>query len=302
MVRGLPAMSSSPPGGALIPVFGQHWATQTRYLLRDDMTRVGREFDCDVVIADRAISRRHAELVWEGDRLMLVPVSETNGTLVNGRVIDRPTELRPDDTAEFTDARFAVKVFINATPASASTQHSPEIDRRITAIVSADVMSYSEMMEKDDISTMQQITRGRAIFDGLTQQHGGRTIDAVGDSILLEFASVSKAFAATTEFQERIMQSAEGDNRIHHLLFRIGVNVGEIVTRRDGTVYGTAVNIAARIQSKAGPGRILASQMARDLAVRLPDGYGFTDAGVHELKNISGTHRLYALERPPGVA
>ncbi len=290
-------MSTQPPGGALIPVFGQHWATQTRYLLRDDMTRVGREFDCDIVIPDRAISRRHAELVWEGEHLILNPVSEINATVVNGRVIDRPTEVRLDDTIEFTDARFAVKVYINATLDSASTQYNPEINRRVTAIVSADVKSYSEMMERDDVSTMHAITRSRALFDAITQQHGGRVIDAVGDSILVEFPSVSNALAATTEFQERIEQLAERSERNQRLLFRIGVNVGEIVTRPDGTVYGNAVNVAARIQSMAEPGHILASQVARDLTARLPDGYHFLDAGTHELRNISGTHCLYVLVR-----
>jgi class 3 adenylate cyclase len=287
------AMTSSPPGGALIPSSGQHWASQNRYLLRDDMTRVGRDFDCDIVISDRAISRRHAEFVWDGERLVLIPMSEINGTLVNGRIAQGPTPLNTDDTIEFADARFTVTVHINSTSASASTQNSLEINRRLTAIVSADVMSYSELIEKDDVSTMYLINRCRGIFDALTQEHAGRTIDAVGDSILVELPSVSGAFAAAVEFQQRIERSAHGVKA--SLQFRIGVHVGEIVTRPDGTVYGNAVNMAARIQHKAEPGHILATQLARDLAVRLPEGYRFIDAGVHELKNISGTHRLYAL-------
>ncbi|NUZ05914.1 FHA domain-containing protein [Piscinibacter koreensis] len=289
--------SPAPPGGALIPVLGQQWATQSRYLLRDDMTRVGREFDCDIVIPDRAISRRHAEFTWEGESLILTPLSETNATLVNGRVIDLPTQLRLDDTVEFSDARFGVKVYINPTSTSASTQRRTEMNRRVAAIVSADVKAYSEMMERDDVTTMHAITTSRARFNELSSEHGGRVVDAVGDSILLEFPSVSDALAATIAFQESTRRSSGAADRELDLPFRIGVNAGEIVTRRDGTVYGIAVNVAARIQSLAEPGHILVSQVAHDLAARLPEGYRFVDAGVRELRNISGSYRLYGLAR-----
>jgi adenylate cyclase len=165
------------------------------------------------------------------------------------------------------------------------------MERRLTAILAADVVGYSRLMGTDEAGTLAELKRIRCeLIDGNIADHQGRIVKLIGDGILAEFPSVVSAVACAVEIQRQIRQrfaSVSDDKRI---VFRIGVNLGDIIVDGDD-IYGDGVNVAARLQSIAKPGGIAVSQSVRDqVGNRL--ALQFADRGEQQLKNI---------EKPVGV-
>ena len=127
--------------------------------------------------------------------------------------------------------------------------------RKLAAILSADVVGYSRLMQDDDSATVETLTRYRTIFSNFVSRHEGRIVDSPGDNILAEFDSLVEAVQCAVEIQRELgrrnLQLA--DHRQMH--FRIGINLGDILSRDDGTIYGDGVNVAARLESLAATGR-----------------------------------------------
>ena len=125
------------------------------------------------------------------------------------------------------------------------------MERRLTAILAADVAGYSRLMGADEVSTLAQLTTSRALMDRNIAAYRGRIVNSVGDSVLAEFASAVDAVAASVAIQ-REMESA--DDRMStetRVRFRIAVHLGEVMVR-DTDIYGDGVNVAARLQALAG--------------------------------------------------
>ncbi len=165
------------------------------------------------------------------------------------------------------------------------------IQRKLKAILSADVQGYSKLMGDDDEYTVNLITNYREIMEGLIEQHQGRVVDAPGDNILAEFASSLNAVHCAIEIQRRL--EAENtklpDNR--RMNFRIGINLGDVL-HKDDRIYGNGVNIAARIENLADPGGICISRGVYDqVEGRL--AIGFADLGPHTVKNIRKPVRVF---------
>lgn len=290
-------MTILPAGGVLRPIGTERWTRNDRFFLREDVTSVGRNPDCDIVIGFAAISRHHASFTWQDGSLVVVPHSKTNATLVNGTVVANAALLKDGDAVEFTDSRFGVRVVLNMPLDTAPTEPTPEINRRLLTMVAGDVEGYTRMTEIDDEMTMRRVNRCRDLFREISARHRGRVVDAVGDAIMIEFEAVSSALMAAVECQAEIARAfsvSDGDAQVR---FRIGIDVGEVITRPDGTVYGNAVNTSARAQSEAAPGGVMVTEAAKNLAVRVPAGYHFDDAGVRMLKNRSGEYRLFMVVR-----
>ena len=157
--------------------------------------------------------------------------------------------------------------------------------RKLTAILCADVKGYSILMADDEVATMQTLKDYLKNMSMFIEQHGGRVVDAVGDNLLAEFGSavdaVQCAFVVQTEMAER-NTSADEDKRI---VFRIGVNLGDIVIDGDD-ILGDGVNVAARLQEISEPGGIVVSgRVYEDIRDRLE--IPFFDGGERELKNIA---------------
>jgi len=165
------------------------------------------------------------------------------------------------------------------------------LKRKLTAILSADVVGYSRLMGDDEESTIRTLTIYRSGMTALIQQHRGRVVDAPGDNLLAEFASAVDAVTCAVELQRELAErNAElSDERKMH--FRIGVNVGDVVEEED-RIYGDGVNIAARIQEVALADSVFVSQSLFD-QVKRQSPYRFEDLGLHSLKNISEQIRLY---------
>ena len=167
------------------------------------------------------------------------------------------------------------------------------MQRRLTVILSADVVGYSGLMERDEAGTLESLKANRkAIFDPRVAAHGGRLVKLMGDGALVEFASVVSAVNCAHEIQQAT--EAEDDlpagDRIH---YRIGINLGEVIVEGDD-IYGDGVNVAARLQALADPGGVALSRTVRD-QVAGKVAAEFDDLGEHTVKNIVRPVHVFAL-------
>ncbi|WP_429820632.1 TPR end-of-group domain-containing protein [Ensifer sp. B1-9] len=166
------------------------------------------------------------------------------------------------------------------------------IERRLAAILAADVVGYSRLMSTNEVGTLLALkTHRKELIDVQVAEHGGRIVKLLGDGILVEFPSVVKAVECATNIQRdmlvRNLQVPE-DRRIE---FRIGINLGDVILDQDD-IYGDGVNVAARIESIARPGGVSVSAVVRDSVQGQPDLL-FEDAGEQKLKNIDRPVRVF---------
>jgi class 3 adenylate cyclase len=170
---------------------------------------------------------------------------------------------------------------------------APPLERKLIAILAADIEGYSRLMGADEEGTLATLSAHRAITDALIARHGGRICGTAGDSILAEFASVFAAVDCAIEIQRDLGVANEGlapDKRMH---FRIGINVGDVMVK-GGDIFGDGVNIAARLEGLAEPGGICISRGVRD-HIRHKVPYGFEDLGEQTVKNIAQPIRVFRL-------
>jgi adenylate cyclase len=172
------------------------------------------------------------------------------------------------------------------------------LQRRLAAILFADVVGFSRLMEANEHATVQRLRAHRTEFRHTVEEHGGRIIDTAGDSILAEFGSVLQAVQSAMAVQAVL--GGESGNAEDRMVFRIGVNLGDILSSDDGTIYGDAVNVAARIQALATAGGICVSGIVHDQVVRKVE-LTFEDFGQHSVKNIAEPVRVYRILMPGDV-
>jgi adenylate cyclase len=141
-------------------------------------------------------------------------------------------------------------------------------------------------MADDEGATVNTLTECREIFQEHVQSHKGRIVDTAGDSVLATFESVVEAVEAAVEIQRDLAEANEALQGHRKMHFRIGVNLGDIIVREDGTIYGDGVNVAARLEGLADPSGVMLSDIARQ-AVEGKLAVGLEDAGEHEVKNIA---------------
>jgi len=167
------------------------------------------------------------------------------------------------------------------------------VGRRLAAIVAADVAGYSRLMGLDEVGTARTLREHRAVMDALVAKHGGRLVKTTGDGVLLEFPSVIDAVECAVAVQAVMAQRNEGIPQARRMLFRMGINLGDILIEGDD-ILGDGVNVAARLESIAEPGGICISSSAYD-QVRGKVAVEFTDLGEQTLKNIARPIRAYAV-------
>jgi adenylate cyclase len=174
--------------------------------------------------------------------------------------------------------------------------------RRLAAIVSADVVGSSRLMEVDEAGTLSAISAILSeIIAPSTARHQGRVMKTTGDGAILEFSSAVEAVTCATEVQRAVSQRSAGEPEGKRILLRIGINLGDVMLAEDGELYGDGVNVAVRLQELADPGGICVSGKVFDeLQGRL--SLDFEDWGDQQLKNIAKPVRAYALEGDGTVA
>ena len=136
-------------------------------------------------------------------------------------------------------------------------------ERRLAAVLVADVAGYSRLMGQDEVGTLAKLAEHRTIFEAAAGENGGRIVNCTGDSILAEFRSVVGAVQCAQIVQERIELSNDVLPSGRQLSFRIGVHVGDVLVR-DGDLFGDVINIAARLQALAEPGGVCLSAAAHE--------------------------------------
>ena len=165
--------------------------------------------------------------------------------------------------------------------------------RKLAAILCADVQGYSRLMGANEPLTVQTITAYRELFSQITQQFGGRVVNAPGDAILSEFPSVVDAVNGAVEIQDRLTAENAQLPENQRMIFRIGVNLGDVI-EKGPEIYGDGVNIAARVEALAkGGGICITGQVFDQVKKKLNFGYAYL--GEHSVKNITEPIRVYQL-------
>ena len=174
------------------------------------------------------------------------------------------------------------------------------VGRRLSAIVAADVAGYSRLMGLDEAGTARILREHRVVTDALVTKHGGRIVKTTGDGLLIEFPSVVDAVECAVAVQAGMTKRNEDVPKDRRMLFRMGINLGDILIEGDD-ILGDGVNIAARLEGIARPGGICISSSAYD-QVRGKVDVEFADLGEQNLKNIARPVRAYAVKRNgPGL-
>src|SRR4051794_6774479 len=167
-------------------------------------------------------------------------------------------------------------------------------ERRLVAILAADVVGSSRLMEADEAYALASIHA--ALHDGLiatATRYGGRVFKTMGDGVLIEFASPVAAVTCAHEVQTALLERSVVEPEGRRVRLRIGINLGDVVVRPDGDLYGDGVNVAARLEPLASPGGIAISGKVYDeLQGRL--ALDWQDRGEQILKNITRPVRIYA--------
>ena len=167
--------------------------------------------------------------------------------------------------------------------------------RRLVAILAADVVGYSGMMERDETGTLAALKAHRAeLFDPKIAEHDGRIVKLMGDGALVEFASVVDAVECAAEIQRGMAARNEGEPEDTRIVLRIGVHLGDVIVEGDD-IYGEGVNIAARLEGLAEPGGICISGQAFDQVETKLD-LGFRSRGERQVKNIVKRVRVYEID------
>ena len=160
------------------------------------------------------------------------------------------------------------------------------MERRLAAILAADIVGYSKLMEQDETGTLSSLKTHRVeVFDPIVGKHNGRIFKLIGDGALVEFASAVDAVKCAIEIQRHLIRVEGG------LVLRVGVNLGDVIVD-GGDMYGDGVNIAARLESIAKPGSVCLSGTAYDMVSGKVD-CEFEDGGTRRLKNLSKPVRVY---------
>ena len=167
------------------------------------------------------------------------------------------------------------------------------VKRKISAILSTDVVGYSKLMETDELLTVQTMESYRKTVSSLIEQHNGRVIDSPGDNLLSEFGSVVDAVQCAVEIQHVIKAKNAVLPEARRMEFRIGVNLGDVIEEQ-GRTYGDGINIAARIEGLADAGGICISGSAYE-QIKSKLALGYEDLGEHPVKNITWPVQVYRI-------
>lgn len=165
------------------------------------------------------------------------------------------------------------------------------MERRLAAILYADVAGYSRLTGLDEDETHRKLDAGLNLLTDVIAAHGGQKLHEAGDAVLAEFMSVTEAVYSALEFQAKMFEQNAGIAEEQRFEFRVGVNLGEVIHDRND-IYGDGVNLAARIQEMSQPGGVCVSGAVHEQIAGKIDQV-FNDLGHHQLKNIAQSVHVY---------
>ena len=169
----------------------------------------------------------------------------------------------------------------------------PGPERRLAAVLAADMVGYSRLMEVDETGTLARLKTHRIeLIDPAIAKNRGRIIKTTGDGMLVEFHSVADAVLCATEVQSRMARRNTDVSPARWIQFRIGINLGDVIVE-EGDIFGDGVNVAARLEMLAEPGGIFVSGAVRDQVGDRLDDVAFEDLGDQSVKNIARPIRVF---------
>ena len=169
----------------------------------------------------------------------------------------------------------------------------PEPERRLAAVVAADMVGYSRLMEVDETGTLARLKTHRIeLIDPVIERNRGRLIKTTGDGLLVEFHSVTDAVLSAAEIQRRMARRNTDVSPARWIQFRIGINLGDVIVEKND-IFGDGVNVAARLEMLADPGGICVSGAVRDQVGNRLDEIAFEDLGDQIVKNIARPIRVF---------
>jgi adenylate cyclase len=169
-----------------------------------------------------------------------------------------------------------------------------QITQRLAAILVADIYGYSRLMQDDAQATVATLDASRQVFRDQIVAHQGRVVDMAGDAVLAVFETAIGAAEAAMRIQAALTDRNTQLLEHRQMLFRVGIHLGDVIEKPDGTVYGDGVNIAARLESLADPGGMAVSGIVYDVVGRRLHA-GFESLGEHIVKNITEPVRVYRI-------
>jgi adenylate cyclase len=172
-----------------------------------------------------------------------------------------------------------------------------ELKQRLAAIMAADASGYSRLMSLDERATVAALDAARLVFRSHVEANQGRVIDMAGDSVLAVFETATGAVAAALAVQAEFVARVADVPEAQRMRFRIGIHLGDVIEKIDGSVYGDGVNIAARLEGLAEPGGITVSESIQ-VAVRSRIAASFEDLGAQQVKNIAEPIHVYRIAMP----
>ena len=167
------------------------------------------------------------------------------------------------------------------------------VNRRLTSILATDCVGFSSHMEKDEEKTLENLKACRSLIDPVIEEYGGKIFYTAGDSVIAEFSSPVSCVKAASNFQKAIdirNENAEDDSK---LVWRVGIHMDDVIVEGDN-IYGSGVNIAARLEAACTPGQILMSATVKDQVSNKVD-IKIEDAGTKALKNISDSFHTFGI-------
>lgn len=170
-----------------------------------------------------------------------------------------------------------------------------DLKQRLTAILAADAAGYSRLMAGDERATVASLDAARAVFRRHIESNQGRVIDMAGDSVLAMFETATGAVSAALAVQQELKTRFSDVPEDRRMRFRIGVHLGDVIEKADGTIYGDGVNIAARLEGLAEPSGVTVSDAVRG-AVKGKVSAAFEDRGEQKVKNIAEPVRAYRVK------
>ena len=171
------------------------------------------------------------------------------------------------------------------------------MERRLAAILAADVQGYSRLTEADEEASTTALRSHRAVVEDLIAKHRGRVFSSAGDGLVAEFPSIVEALRCALAIQKEMSARNVEVPEKERMRFRIGVNLGDVVAEGDN-LYGTGVNVAVRLEQMAEPGGIMISQTVYEQVRKIVE-IPFEDIGERRLKNISEPIRVYRVHPGP---
>jgi adenylate cyclase len=167
---------------------------------------------------------------------------------------------------------------------------------RLAAILAADVVGYTKLMHYDEHATIATLDEYRQLWRESIETHGGRIVDMAGDSVLAVFETATGAVTAATDVQREVVVRNEALAEERKMFFRVGINLGDIIEKGDGSVYGDGVNVAARLEATADPGGVnISGSVFESVHNRVNAAFSFV--GEKQLKNVSDPVSVYQLGR-----